>query len=122
MTKPTTCEDMRRMCQEFFTTAPLHERERFWDLITCLRGPDSPSERSNMTSEEHAAAYSGRRKRKYNTVEVIRHKVFYGACGGSARRRAGDSVLLPPPYKWEHFDKHVARAAEVLGLEVKYEK
>ena len=35
-----------------------------WDLMTCLRGPDSPSERGDMSSEEAATAYAGRRARK----------------------------------------------------------
>lgn len=122
MTKPLTCNDMRKVCQEFFNTADGSERAKFWDVITALRGPDSPSERPNMTPEESSKAYQGRRERKYKTVEVIRSKAFYGACGGSARRRDGESVLLPPTECWEHFDKHVAKAAAVLGLKVEVEK
>lgn len=93
---------------------------RFWDLITCLRGPDSPSERPDMTPEERNSAYAGRRKRKADTVEVIRAQAFGGAVGGSARYRVDrDYVTLPPMGEWDHFDKHVERAARAIGLEVK---
>jgi hypothetical protein len=93
---------------------------RFWDLITCLRGPDTPSERPDMTSEERNVAYSGRRRRKADTVEVIRAKAFGGVVGGSARYRTDrDFVLLPPEGEWDHFDKHVQRAANAIGIEVK---
>lgn len=92
---------------------------KLWDLITCLRGPDSPSERPDMSAEESSKAYAGRRERKFNTVEVIRQNAFFGVVGGAARHRAGDTVLLPPSSQRDHFDRHVARAASVLGLKVK---
>ncbi len=90
-----------------------------WDVITGLRGPDSPSERPNMTSDESSRAYDLRRARKRDTVEVIRGKAMNGRCGGAARFRTDlDYVTLPPEDEWEHFDKHVARAARALGLRV----
>lgn len=88
-----------------------------WDVITCLRGPDSPSERPNMGAEEAAAAYKARRARKYDTVEVIRG-ASVGQCGG-ARTRTDTFVTLPDESMWDHFDKHVARAAKALNVEIK---
>ena len=96
--------------------------ERLWNLMCGLRGPDSPSERPDMPSEDRDRAYRGRRERKYKTVEVIREAAFFGAGGGSARRHHDTKVLLPPIGEWDHFDKHVERAARVLGLEVVTEK
>jgi len=93
---------------------------KLWDLITGLRGPDSPSERPDMSQTEQAEAYEGRRKRKAKTVEVIRGHAFGGIVGGSARSRDDrDYVVLPPESEWDHFDKHVARAAHTIGLTVK---
>lgn len=95
---------------------------RFWDVLTCMRGPDSPSERPDMSSKEAAKAYAGRRERKFRTVEVIRKKAWFGVCGGGARNHDGDKVTLPPSSTWDHFDKHVARAAHAIGLDVEIEK
>lgn len=92
-----------------------------WDIMTGLRGPDSPSERPDMGVEERDRAYRGRRKRKYDTVEIIRHTAFYGALGGCARHHEDTKVTLPPRGQWDHFDRHVARAAQYLGLQVKIE-
>ena len=109
-------DDWRRFMSAFLTCNP-HSGEA-WDILTCLRGPDAPSERPDMASKEAAEAYAGRRKRKYDTVEVIRHAAFFGASGGCARHHKGDVVKLPPRQQWDHFDKHVARAANALGLKV----
>src|SRR3990167_6500200 len=76
-------DDWRRFMAAFLRYNP-HAGEA-WDVLTCLRGPDSPSERPDMTANESAVAYTGRRKRKYNTVEVIRAAAFFGTCGGCAR-------------------------------------
>lgn len=91
---------------------------RAWDVITCQRGPDFPSERPDMSGEEHRKAYAGRRERKFNTVEVVRKASFGGVVGGCARSRKDTKVLLPPSSCWDHFDRHVQRAAIVLGLKV----
>lgn len=93
---------------------------QLWDLLTGLRGPDSPSERPNMSHEEQAAAYKGRRARKYNTVEIIREAAFFGVVGGAARYHEDTKVTVPPSKEWDHFDKHVARAAQTIGLGVEY--
>lgn len=111
-------EELRKMMGEIIDHNP--SSGKFWDLITCLRGPDSPSETPSMTSAESSAAYSGRRARKADTVEVIREKAFFGSVGGAARHRDDrDYVLLPPREEWDHFDKHVDRAARAIGLEVR---
>jgi len=109
--------DWRRFMARFLCYNP--NADRAWDILTCLRGPDYPSERPDMSPEESGRAYSERRKRKYDTVEVIRSAAFFGVVGGSARHHADDKVKLPPSSRWDHFDKHVARAANVLGLPVK---
>ena len=93
-----------------------------WDVLTCQRGPDAPSERPDMSSSEFSKAYAGRRERKYNTVEVIREVAFFGTVGGAARHHKADRVKLPPKSRWDHFDRHVERAARVLGLKVEVEK
>lgn len=98
------------------------EGDQLWDLMTGLRGPDSPSERGDMTSEEQARAYKGRRARKFKTVEVIRAKAFNGVIGGSARSHHADHITLPPRGQWDHFDRHMERAARVLGLKVVVEE
>ncbi len=89
-----------------------------WDLMCAQRGPDTPSERPNMDQEERSRTYAARRKRKYATVEVIRAASWGGVVGGSARSHKGDTVYLPPPNEWDHFDNHVKRAADILGLKV----
>lgn len=91
---------------------------KLWDLMCGLRGPDSPSERDDMTSAQSAAAYKGRRARKFKTVEVIRQKAFNGVIGGSARHHDDDHILLPPTVEWDHFDRHMQRAADVLGIKI----
>ena len=93
-----------------------------WDLMCGLRGPDSPSERGDMTTTEHARAYKGRRARKFKTVEVIRQKAFYGVIGGCARHHDDDHITLPPTVERDHFDRHMERAAQVLGIEVRVEE
>lgn len=112
-------EDIRKLIAAWFKTG---KGGGFWDLITALRGPDYPSERPNMSAGESAEAYAARRKRKYASTEVIRAKAFYGVIGGAARSHDGDHITLPPQDQWDHFDKHMARAAGVLGLEVRTEK
>ena len=116
MKRPETLDEMREVVAEFLQSSP--DAGKFWDLITCLRGPDSPSERGDMTREEHERAYAGRRERKRQTVEVIRYRAFGGVVGGSARHRDGCAVHLPERKSWDHFDRHVERAAKVLGLKV----
>ena len=93
-----------------------------WDMMCALRGPDHPSERPNMTHEDHQRAYKSRRARKFKTVEVIRHKAFFGAVGGNARHHADDHVLLPPENERDHFDRHVATAALLLGLSIQLDQ
>lgn len=90
-----------------------------WDVLTCQRGPDTPSERSEMTASEYSAAYKARRERKYKTVEVIRAAAGISASG--ARKHKDDKVVLPNSQKWDHFDRHVYAAARALGLKVEYE-
>mgnify|MGYP001616748451 FL=1 len=92
--------------------------DRLWDIMCAQRGPDSPSETPSMSSAEHKAAYNGRRKRKYDTVEVIRAASFGGVVGGSARSHQGDTVTLPPESEWDHFDRHVERAARILWFTI----
>lgn len=118
MANPKTFKEIQAVIGDFLATSP--ESGKLWDLMTCLRGPDSPSEKPNMTSSESSAAYRGRRQRKANTVEVIRYHAFGGVVGGAARSRSDrDWVELPPRNEWDHFDRHVERAAGILGLEVR---
>lgn len=123
MKTPTTCDEMRKLIGTFLSTAPHNERQRLWDIITCQRGPDSPSERGDMADSEASAAYRLRRERKRDTVEVIRAQSFGGVVGGAARYRTDiNYVTLPPSSEWDHFDRHVSKAANALGLEVRFKK
>lgn len=116
--KSFTFNDMRLLVSDWMKVGSSSHTRSWWDMITCLRGPDSPSERPDMSAQEASVAYSARRERKYKTVEVIRNKAFFGVIGGAARSHKGDSVTLPPRNQWDHFDKHVERAAKALGLKV----
>jgi len=111
-----TFDEMRKQIGEWLQS---NEGGRLWDLLTCLRGPDSPSELVNVHSPENSANYKLRRERKYDTVEVIRQKAFFGVVGGSARHHDQDYVVVNPPDEQDHFDRHVLKAACALGLEVR---
>lgn len=87
-------------------------------ILAAQRGPDSPSERSNMVGAAHSKAYWGRRARKASSGEVIRAVSFLGFGKVGCRYRKGDKIYLPPHDKWDHYDKHMAEAAHVLGLDV----
>lgn len=87
-------------------------------ILAAQRGPDSPSERPDMDSAEHEKAYWGRRARKKSSGEVIRTASFFGLGKVGCRARSGDSITLPPQSKWDHYDKHMAQAAHVLGIKV----
>lgn len=94
---------------------------KLWDLITGLRGPDSPSERADMKYNEHSTAYGARCARKYKSTQIIREYAFFGVIGGAAKHRPGTKIVLPPQERFDHFDKHMLRAAEAIGLGVQYE-
>ena len=96
--------------------------DRLWDLMCALRGPDFPSETPLMSSDEGARTYAARRNRKYKTTEIVREKAFFGVCGGCARHHDDDHVYLPPEKERDHFDKHIERVADMLGLGVEIEK
>lgn len=113
-----TCDDMRKLVGEFLRKASPGQTKKFWDLIVCLRGPDWPSERPNQEYDVAQKRYGQRLDRKYRTVEVIRSAAFGGVVGGAAKSHKADRVQLPPEQRWDHFDKHVWRAAKVLGLKV----
>lgn len=108
----------RELMAEVLRTSP--SSSQIWDLMSCIRGPDTPSERPDMTPDEYDRTYDARRKRKYQTVEVIRHAVFHGVVGGSARHHADNQVKLPTKTVHDHFDRHMERGAKILGLNIKY--
>jgi hypothetical protein len=111
-------QEVRDFLGEVIASNP--NSKKVWDLMTGLRGPDSPSEVPSMSGKERADAYDARRVRKAVTVEVIRGHAFGGIVGGQARSRTDrDWVELPPESEWDHFDRHVDRTARVLGLGVK---
>lgn len=87
-------------------------------ILAAQRGPDSPSERPDMDSAAHQAAYWGRRARKKSSGEVIRSASFFGIGKVGARSRPGKEITLPPSKKWDHYDKHMAQAAGILGIKV----
>lgn len=96
--------------------------QKLWDLITALRGPDSPSETPSMSGKEAKIAYAERRKRKYNSTEVIRWAAFFGVVGGAARYHEGDKIVVEDLDNLDHFSKHMVRAANAIGLKVKASK
>jgi hypothetical protein len=71
-----------------------------------------------MSREEYDRHYWGRRARKRSSGEVIRSASFFGLGKVGARSRTGTEIVLPPREKWDHYDKHQASAAEVLGIKV----
>jgi hypothetical protein len=87
-------------------------------ILAAQRGPDSPSERNNMSGEEHKTAYWGRRARKKSSGEVIRSASFFGLGKVGCRSRTDTKIVLPPHSKWDHYDKHMAQAADVLGIKI----
>lgn len=113
-----TLQAMLKEVQRMVTQEP--QGKELWDILTCLRGPDSPSERGDGSGSANASAYKARRERKYKTGEVIRH--MSGLFGGAARHRASDYVTLPPREEWDHYDRHVEKAAKALGLRVQIEE
>src|SRR5574339_378752 len=88
-------------------------------ILAAQRGPDSPSERGDMSPEDYQKAYWGRRARKRSSGEVIRQASFFGLGHVGARTRKADFITLPPQRLWDHYDKHQAQAAQAIGLEVK---
>jgi hypothetical protein len=111
-------DDMRRFIGRYLTGGP--DADKLWDIMTALRGPDSPSEDSQQDSKTYSEAYRGRRERKYAGVEIIRQHAFFGAMGGGARHHNDDKVVLLNGT--DHHDRHLARAAAVLGLKVERRK
>ena len=93
------------------------------DITVCLRGPDSgkgmPSEQRDQTGADADRFYRARVARKMITGAVIRGAVYNGRQVGGQRTRQASFVELPPEREWDHYDKHVARAARWLGLEIR---
>jgi hypothetical protein len=87
-------------------------------ILAAQRGPDSPSERPDMGPAEYDRHYWGRRARKRSSGEVIRSVSFFGLGRVGARSRTADSITLPPRNQWDHYDKHQASAAQILGIKV----
>lgn len=108
--------DWRRFMSEYMSQNPYASQA--WDVMGIIRGPDFPSERADMSPAEHATAYKGRRERKFNTVEILREAMFFGVVGGGARHHKSSVVILPPRSHWDHFDRHVERAARALGIRI----
>ena len=117
--KELSFHEWRLFMQEFMSRNP--SSGLAWDLMGCVRGPDSPSERPDMSPSESSRAYAGRRDRKRKTVEIIREAMFFGACGGSARHHHDTKVTVPPARQHDHFDRHVLRGASAIGLGVQYD-
>ena len=112
-----TLEEWRVLMADVLANSP--DAGRIWDVMTALRGPDAPSERTGMSSKDYNAAYSGRRDRKFKTVEVIRHAAFGGYVGGGARHHKDTKVIVRR--NQDHFDRHVIAAARALGLRMETE-
>ena len=110
----------RQFMAEFMSTNP--NSHLAWDIMGCVRGPDSPSERPDMGSKERSKAYKGRRDRKFKTVEILREAMFFGAVGGAARYHKDNKVTIPPSSQRDHFDRHVERGANAIGIPVEVEK
>lgn len=99
----------------------IKEDPSLWDVLTGMRGPDAGlgephSERPCDPPGEYGRLYTARVDRKMVTVAVLRQAAF-GRISG-AKTREADYVTLPPKLAWDHFDKHVARAAGPLGIRV----
>ena len=115
MTFDTPLSEAIKEIRRYLKDSP--DGQALWDILTALRGPDNPTERGGMSDAQWNEQYRLRRARKRETVEVIRGKTFPN-CGEARCREDIDYVTLPPKAEWDHFDKHVARAAHWLGLRI----
>jgi hypothetical protein len=120
---PRNLDEMRECIQRFMNMAPGGDTARFWNLITALRGPDTPCETTDMDQTQREIAYKARRQRKSGGVEVIRWHAFHGTVGGTARYRSDrDYIEVPPRKQHDHHDGHLVKAAEAIGLKVEYKE
>lgn len=124
--KALTFESMRQLTDEFLKSNP-KEGKKYWDCMVALRGPDTglPNAEGlasvalangNTPGPEH-----DRITRKATTSAIIRAHMFPGAagCSSAAMNSDPDAILiLPEKDKWDHFDKHMFKAAIVLGIPV----
>lgn len=99
----------------------IREDKSLWDVLVGMRGPDAgtaeaSSERPCHDRATHDRLYAARVARKMRTVAVLRAAAFGDVPG--ARVRRADTVTLPPARDWDHFDKHVALTAGLLGVRV----
>lgn len=113
-----TFHDWQTFMSEFMSQNP--NAGKAWDVMGCVRGPDSPSEYSGMPKTEYEKAYDGRRNRKYKTVEVLRAAMFLGTIGGCARHHHDTKVIISGLN--DHFDRHVISGARALGIQVEEEE
>ena len=104
-------DEMRQLIGLYLTTNSAGGK--LWDIMGIVRGPDAPSE----GTENDPGAYQARRARKYKGVEVLRNRAFFGMVGGGARHREGDEIELL--VGGDHHDRHLVRAASILGVQIK---
>lgn len=120
--KTLSFELVRKLVDEFLTHNP-KEGKKFWDVMVALRGPDQgfgsgPAKIDGSTPTEENARIS----RKKLTSTIIRGRMFPGTvhCSAAQIDANPDAIIqLPAKAGWDHFDKHVFKAATVLGI--KYE-
>lgn len=124
--KALTFDTLRALTDEFLKSNP-KEGKRYWDCMAALRGPDvglpdadgkvvAALANGQTPGPEHA-----RVQRKHTTSAIIRAHMFPGAAGCSAAQMNMEPdahIVLPAKDLWDHFDKHIFKAAVVLGLPV----
>lgn len=89
-----------------------------WDTIVALRGPDTPSERECIEEPRRSSLYHARVDRKMRTAAVIRG-LAVGQQAAAKTRTDIAYIVLPPQDEWDHFDRHMVKAANALNLEIK---
>lgn len=108
---PQTAEEMRALTDRFMATRERFEAERWWSVMTALRGPDLKGFRTNDL--------------KYRTTCPIRRTAFpetvavwpnYNVMGSISaeydRPHFYEEELVG---KWQHFSNHVVNAWRVLS-------
>lgn len=115
--------DILVLIGDFLASNP-HEGKKLWDLLAVVRGPDcglglGPDYEDGRDEK----ATKGRNDRKALTGAIIRAYMFPKGVGGASAKfnHHEDTIFLPPKKDWDHYDKHVWKAINVLDIPHKIE-
>lgn len=110
---------MRELIDQFLQKNP-KDGKKLWDCMATVRGPDqgigapaSPCDGSDSVAEHKRVA------RKKLTCTIIRGRLFPGTTNCSSADINNDPsavVQLPKKATWDHYDKHVFKTCQHLGI------